>query len=168
MPILSKDDSFWDVSLGEVIVAKSTMTGSLTQSIELTLSLRKDEKEFLFKTYLKILKGIDSIYRIDKHVGFWEKGASGHRHIHSKISFKDLPEGGSTIGLIEEISKMICLILRRQYNEKNLFVKQLNYSCVPFKVQYNTRIEWDAYISKDNNEIDILKLCKKYKIYYKL
>lgn len=188
--MLSKDDEFWNTmeidSLGnEGIVAKSTMTGNHyaqqtnTQeflknnlkenlSLEFTLSLRKDEKEYLYRNYIKILKAIDSIYPIYEHKGYFEKGSSGHRHIHAKIVLHPIEKEGYKAGLIEELSRLICLILRRQWQPKCMFYRQCNYRSVPFVLQFDDRKIWDEYMSKDSKLINHYRLCKKYKIYFKI
>lgn len=170
MPILKPSDAFWDFPAAE-IAAKSAISrsncGNITVRIELTLSLRKDDEETLFKTYVKILKALGSMHRMTDHIGYFERGSNGHLHIHALLTF-ELSPLGSLAGLIEEQSKMICLIIRRKWSKSNFFPMGINYTCVPFKIQVNTREGWDKYISKDGDKIDIYDMCKKYKLFLKL
>lgn len=121
-------------------------------SLELTLSLRKSNHRDYEKHYEKIKQVISKIpdIKILSDAIFFERGGiSNHLHFHSKIDLEIFYFLFSPYGLIEQISKIICKVIRRQYNEKYLYNKFLRYISVPFVLQINERAEWDEYIRKD-------------------
>lgn len=154
---LPKDHSFWEIISGKRNCCVVNNDWDLIQTnkpkelaLEFTLSLVKDDKEYLENIYKKILKGIDSIYRITDHIAFYELGGvKQHRHIHAKFTVKLPTSDGSIPGLIEEIARKVCQIIRRQYNDKNMLHALSRYQSVPFVLQVNTRESWDNYIRKN-------------------
>lgn len=156
----AKDHSFWNITPGKGNCGKVHNFWEAIQAnkpndlpLEFTLSLRKDDKEFLEKTYKKCLIAIDKLYSIQDHIAYFELGGLlNHRHIHAKIIIRLPNQKGNIPGLIQELSRVICRIIRRKYEEKNFYYHLEKYFSVPFVLQTNTRAEWDEYIKKQNFE----------------
>lgn len=157
MPILNKEDKFWETKPGNKdcrVVDNSweLCRENLTKKIilEFTLALRDDSKENLLKHYKKILNAINQHYRIDSTLSYFEMGGlHQHRHIHASICVTLPNVEGFNAGLIQELSYVICTVIRRKYSEKCFFPQYERYHSIPFVLQINNRDTWGAYIAKD-------------------
>lgn len=162
--IMDKNHPFWEIGMAKEGIAASVCNDweaipyeqHKEISLEVTISLRKDSKDYLYRIYCKLLKGIDNKYPIKAHEAYYELGGvKQHRHIHAKITIS-VPLIGSHAGLIEELARLFCVIIRRKYNEKHMYFSLERYHSVPITIQINKRDSWDEYIKKSARPEKIL------------
>lgn len=157
------DDVFDLKSGAQECDVNSHSLGSLNLicQLELTLNLRKtkqfdDSKEAYTKLYKKILSYIDNIsdVSIENQESYFENGTLSQKlHLHSFIIIK-IKRSYCPNGFIEQISRFICKIIRRKYEEKLLYIKYNKYWSVPFTLQISSRPDyWQEYIRKNARSI---------------
>lgn len=136
-------------------------TKNITETIELTISLRKtkyfdDTKESYLRLYNKLIDYIKiEITDIICHKHVFEYGTSNHKlHLHASIGLY-IPVGTlyNTHGLVEQCARFLCLKTRRIYSDANKFHNFPRYESIPFTLQLSSRSDyWDRYIEKDTEK----------------